>query len=142
MQGEIWNCYRREPETFRSMMQMIGIMERLFDSIHFPQAAFDSRTLIKESPKPAPAGKASARERMEAERKAVMVLDKETIMQKQGDEGTFVVHVQYRQNATWQGNVVWAEKKISKNFRSALELIKMIDGALEESSEAAWEKRQ
>ena len=26
-----------------------------------------------------------------------------------GKKGTFVVHVRYKENATWQGEVVWAE---------------------------------
>lgn len=45
--------------------------------------------------------------------------------------GTFVVHVQYYENATWQGEVVWAEKNKTEKFRSALELLKLIDSALE-----------
>ena len=44
---------------------------------------------------------------------------------------TFVVQIQHRQNATWQGTVVWADRNETKPFRSALELIKLIDGALE-----------
>lgn len=50
-----------------------------------------------------------------------------------GEKATFVVQIQYRQNATWQGRVVWAEKNEAKQFRSALELIKLIDSALEET---------
>ena len=46
---------------------------------------------------------------------------------------TFVVHVMHRQNATWQGTVVWAEKNQKASFRSALELIKLMDSAVEES---------
>ena len=53
---------------------------------------------------------------------------------KKGDKGTFVVQVQYRQHATWQGKVLWAEKNETKQFRSALELLKLIDSALDESS--------
>ena len=51
---------------------------------------------------------------------------------RRGEKGTFVVHVQYRQNATWQGTVVWADKNKSQQFRSALELMKLIDSALDE----------
>ena len=47
-----------------------------------------------------------------------------------GKKGTFVVHVRYKENATWQGEVVWAEKNESLKFRSALELFKIMDGAL------------
>ena len=50
-----------------------------------------------------------------------------------GQDATFVVHVKYRQNATWQGTVTWADKNKQQNFRSALELIKLMDSALDES---------
>ena len=39
--------------------------------------------------------------------------------------------VRYRQNATWQGDVIWAEKNERQSFRSALELLKLIDSALD-----------
>ena len=49
---------------------------------------------------------------------------------KRKQTGTFVVHVKHCENATWQGEVVWAEKNESLKFRSALELFKIMDGAL------------
>ncbi|MBC3517149.1 hypothetical protein H8K20_12185 [Neobittarella massiliensis] len=55
------------------------------------------------------------------------------ITKHRGDKETFVVQIQYRQNATWQGKVTWADKDETKSFRSALELIKLIDSALDES---------
>ena len=42
---------------------------------------------------------------------------------------TFLVHVQYRQNATWQGEIFWAERQRLQTFRSALELLKLFDSA-------------
>ena len=50
-----------------------------------------------------------------------------------GQDATFVVHVKYRQNATWQGTVTWDDKNKQQNFRSALELIKLMDSAMDES---------
>ena len=47
-----------------------------------------------------------------------------------GKKGTFVVHVQYLEKSTWQGEIVWAEKNESFKFRSALELLKIMDSAL------------
>lgn len=44
----------------------------------------------------------------------------------------FLINIQNRQHATWQGTVTWIEKQQSQNFRSALELIKLIESALEE----------
>ncbi len=49
-----------------------------------------------------------------------------------GSIGTFIVRVRCCQNATWQGEVIWAEKEKRQHFRSALELLKMVDGALDE----------
>ena len=49
------------------------------------------------------------------------------------DKGTFIVKIQRRENSTWQGEVTWVEKKETKFFRSALELLKMIDGATEDA---------
>ena len=46
---------------------------------------------------------------------------------------TFVIKVMNTQNATWQGTVTWTDGKRTEPFRSALELIKLIDSALEEA---------
>ena len=54
---------------------------------------------------------------------------------KRKTEGTFIVNIKYRENATWQGVVTWADKKQKQCFRSTLELIKMIDSALDEEEE-------
>ena len=54
--------------------------------------------------------------------------------EKRKIKGTFIVNVMFRENATWQGEVVWADEKKKQYFRSALELIKLMDSALEETS--------
>lgn len=51
------------------------------------------------------------------------------------DTGTFIIRILERQNATWQGSVTWIEEQREQNFRSALELLKLIDGALDENEE-------
>lgn len=43
---------------------------------------------------------------------------------------SFVVQIIDNQNGTWQGTVNWVEGKKTQNFRSMLELIKLIDGAV------------
>jgi len=45
---------------------------------------------------------------------------------------TFVIEVVDQQNASWQGSVNWINTGKKENFRSALELIRLIDSALEE----------
>jgi len=54
---------------------------------------------------------------------------------KKGKEGTFVVKILDCQNATWQGSVVWVEGQQEQYFRSALELLKLIDGTLDGNGE-------
>ena len=49
--------------------------------------------------------------------------------------GTFIVKILYRQHSTWQGTVTWVDEQREQNFRSALELLKLIDGALDENDE-------
>ena len=44
---------------------------------------------------------------------------------------TFVVQILSAQNATWQGTVTWTDSRRSESFRSALELIRLIDSAVE-----------
>lgn len=46
-------------------------------------------------------------------------------------QATFIIRVTQNENASWQGQVTWADENITKNFRSALELIKMIDGVVQ-----------
>jgi len=57
---------------------------------------------------------------------------------------TFEIEVKFVQNATWQGQIYWAEKNLKQNFRSVLEMIKLMDGALEEVAEevetVSWKK--
>ena len=53
--------------------------------------------------------------------------------------GTFIVKVYRCQNGTWQGRLIWADKNESEHFRSALELMKMMDQALDASQESKSE---
>lgn len=51
---------------------------------------------------------------------------------KSKNEGTFIINIVDKQNATWQGSVSWVEKKQEMRFRSALEMLKLIDSALDD----------
>ncbi len=44
--------------------------------------------------------------------------------------GKFVIQIDRCENATWQGSILWTEKNITQQFRSALELIRLIDSAV------------
>jgi len=54
-------------------------------------------------------------------------------------KGTFEISVKFTQNSTWQGQIHWIEKNQKQNFRSALEMLKLMDEALADSADAAQE---
>ena len=69
-------------------------------------------------------------------------------MREQGEQGreavgekkpTFIIKVQYRQNASWQGTIKWVEGNVEKGFRSTLELIKLMDRAIGTEDGTSWE---
>ena len=51
-------------------------------------------------------------------------------MGKQADSATFIVSVKKMENATWQGQIVWADENRKQHFRSLLEMLRLMDGAL------------
>ncbi len=120
--GDIWHQYTDEPLVFTGVVELIRMMDHLYDTWDFPQQA----TLYR-----------SFKERKGCkvtDRKRGVELRMETqgLEGKKGDIGSFIIRVKYRQNTTWQGEVIWVEKDERKYFRSALELLKLIDSALEE----------
>ena len=51
-----------------------------------------------------------------------------------GKLATFVIRLMFRQHASWQGSATWVEARAEEPFRSVLELILMIDGAIKSGS--------
>ena len=52
-----------------------------------------------------------------------------------GGNCTFQVTVRFRQNSTWQGSILWMEQNETQNFRSVLEMLRLMDEALTEGTE-------
>jgi len=50
-------------------------------------------------------------------------------------ENSFLVKIKYRQNSSWQGTVQWIETGKTQNFKSCLELIRLMDLAVISSDE-------
>ncbi len=121
--GKIYPYYGDEVLSFNNTIAFCNALDEVFDKRNFPQKAFDYRTF--KNNKEISGGKTAENGNMRM-----------NFITEKGEKGTFVIHVQFRQNATWQGNVQWLEKNKKQNFRSALELIKLIDEALSEGNEA------
>ena len=47
-----------------------------------------------------------------------------------GNKGSFIIKVEESQRGTWQGKVVWADEDTTEHFRSALELLQLVDEAI------------
>jgi len=50
-------------------------------------------------------------------------------------KGTFEISVKFMQNSTWQGQIHWIDRNLKQNFRSALEMLKLMDEALAETED-------
>lgn len=57
---------------------------------------------------------------------------------RRGARATFELQVLFRQHSSWQGLLVWQDRKAEQSFRSVLELVILMDSALRtmEGSEA------
>ncbi len=118
--GRIWHQYDDEPLVFRGIIPLIRKMEELYDSWDFPQASTICRSWT---------GTRNAGGSIK-KRDVNFPVHRYSIQENRGNLGTFIVQVKYRQNATWQGDVVWVEKGKKECFRSAMELFKMVDDAI------------
>jgi len=62
------------------------------------------------------------------------ILEQESPRDK-STKGTFEISVKFMQNSTWQGQIHWIDKDKKQNFRSTLEMLKLMDEALAESAD-------
>lgn len=126
LSGRIYHCYSKEPWKFTNILQLIELADDFFDKLEFPQASTSARSFTS------------------TQFSGVDRLDKvqapEDFIENRGQKGTFFLNVRYRQNSSWQGSVTWVEEQREQHFRSALELLKLIDGALDNNYEVRIEE--
>ena len=110
LSGVIYCPLLEKTYAFDNLMQFLLLMESLMDEASFPQRGVEQRafqvsavTTLARSPAEKPLASRLA---------------------------TFTVNVLFRQNASWQGSIVWNERKLESHFRSVLELITLLDDAL------------
>lgn len=48
---------------------------------------------------------------------------------------SFVIEIKSQENHSWQGTIAWVEGKKKEHFRSALELIRLMDSTLSSESD-------
>lgn len=108
-EGRFYNRYLPQGKSFCGMVRFLVEMEQMLGDMDFPRAFTETRTFAPPS-------------------------SVETVVpgvdNPRGKVSTFVVRILFRQNASWQGSVVWLEGKQEQSFRSVLELILLIHNAL------------
>lgn len=125
IEGFLYHGYRKEGIPIRGYEQVIRTAEELFNALGFPFMGTGNRDIH---------GRIHSCQKKE---RMARVLRDDELLEKHGNMGTFVIRVQHRQHSSWQGRVTYLEENKSVYFRSALELIKIIDGALDEVEQAA-----
>ena len=128
-QGLIYHQYADEPISFNGIASMILEMENLFDEWDFPQRGLAERKFDKKKEN----HKRPVSETEDDRLKIEIISDTHgvrNVQNKKGKLGTFVIQVVYRQDASWQGHVIYQEDNEKLDFNSALELIKIIDRAV------------
>ena len=107
--GRFYNPLYAEGIRFHGVVDLIKKLENMLDQMQFPQ----SFSLVRRFSE----ARASA-EQSPAEMKP-----------HNGEMATFAVRVLFRQNASWQGSILWVEGDREESFRSVLELIFLLDSA-------------
>lgn len=118
--GRLYSCYSREPDRFEDEYQLLLLMEQVMEKINYPQSSVALRRYGKKPGKNEPVEYAK-REKPEK------VMEQTELLNYRGEEATYAVRIQYRQNATWQGELVWLEQNEAHSFASELEMLKLMD---------------
>lgn len=116
MSGRLYSGYYHRFYPFRSETELLFAIDCLCDSMQFPQASSQSRSFEPKSTKT-------------LVRKVENFMESEIETEINQDRATFLVHIKFRQNATWQGSITWVEQERTQNFRSALEMLKLMEEA-------------
>ena len=120
--GRYFHRYKKEETFFLNSAMLFSEVEQFYDIIGYPQAAMRTRNFIERE-----------REKVPAKEHMTVIYDSQTLMQVRGKLATFLVGVTSRQNASWQGDVVWMEQQIRKHFCSDMELVVFVDDAVKKS---------
>ena len=114
LQGTFYSLYYGEEIAFGNLTRLLLLMEDLMDEMDCPQPSLKSRrfgTGLKAAERASIAGELLPKPEQEV-------------------IATFKVKVLFRQGASWQGKISWLEGGQESTFRSALELVKLMDSAI------------
>lgn len=108
--GELYSASMDRAFRFDSLMQLLLLMEALMDQGNYPQRGMEPRAFRTEQ--------------------SISLLQTGTPKTGGPALASFKIDVLFRQNASWQGSIVWSEHQLESHFRSVLELLGLMDDAL------------
>ena len=114
--GRFYNPYLPSGKEFKNLMQFLLEIDQALDAMAFPQSFTTIRSFA-----PTPKAKTGP----------------PGLECQKGELATFMVRIIFRQNSSWQGSIIWMEGEQEQSFRSALELIFLMDNALSQAIEKA-----
>ena len=117
LRGRLYNPFLQGAMHFTGLMEFLLAVEHLLDEMNFPQPFAQVRSFR-------PQEKARGEIRRDN-------------LEQRGEKGTFVMKVIFRQNASWQGTVLWLEANREESFRSVLEFALLLNSALDEKGEGS-----
>lgn len=117
LRGRLYNPFLQGAMHFTGLMEFLLAVEHLLDEMNFPQPFAQVRSFR-------PQEKARGEIRRDN-------------LEQRGEKGTFVMKVIFRQNASWQGTVLWLEANREESFRSVLEFALLLNSALDETGEGS-----
>ncbi len=117
LRGRLYNPFLQGAVHFTGLMEFLLAVEHLLDEMNFPQPFAQVRSFRPQ---------AKAREEIRRDN-----------LEQRGERGTFVMKVIFRQNASWQGTVLWLEANREESFRSVLEFALLLNSALDEKGEGS-----
>lgn len=117
IRGRVYHCYTVDAIPFTSVVELINIAEKLFEDIRYPQASTKTRSFEE-------------KQEIQASTTLEKRFSQQEIIQHRGEKGSFILHVQFRQKSTWQGELSWIEKEKNYKFTNSLEFIKILDQAV------------
>ncbi len=109
--GHYYNPCKDEMSYFRSLIQFLERIEECLDAEDMPQAYQSMRTFSKGQ---------RGFWRDDCEENLSL-----------GKMATFEIRILFRRNSSWQGELIWLEGGCRESFRSVLELIFLMNSALE-----------
>ena len=138
--GKVYTRLQKEPLFYRNIGEMIDIMENIWDTLGYPQESTVERSFVAKPISTRKKGNISVVYLEDGKKDKIKTeLSEADMERKRGEQDTFIVRIQYRQNATWQGHVTWVDENKTVPFRSALELIKLMDSTQNEQTDE-WKK--